>query len=494
VTAAAKNAWFAVDKEGLGKLVERRGKAFVIFELVQNAWDCAGTKQVDVSLTWLGRDRAELTVVDDHPDGFKDLAHAYTLFAPSEKKRDPNRRGRFNLGEKLVLAICDRASVTSTKGQVLFDRDGSRRAGRGRTEQGSVFHATVKMTGEEFKDVALQACKLLPPTGVVTMYNGVEITAVEPLRVIEDAFLSTEISDGTGVLRRRYAHTEVALYLRAAGEQAMLYEMGIPVVELGDDPFHVDVRQKIPLTMERDGVPPGYLRDIRGVVLDGAHDLISAAGMVGKWTQDAIEESSNKEAVRAVITKRYGEKVVISDPSDQEGTKIAHSRGYTVIPGGSFTGDAWDKIKDAAAALPAGQVTPSPKPFHPDGNPLEYVPHDELTERENALLVLTNEFAHDAAGLDVSVLFTRTPGWDFRAAYSKATNEEQSGTITFNLAKLGEDFWDDPAKQFELIVHELGHHFGGHLDAGYHEALCRIAGKAIALCDQTLGRRGWSRR
>ena len=31
--------WFDVDKAGLAKLLARKGKEFVLFELVQNAWD-----------------------------------------------------------------------------------------------------------------------------------------------------------------------------------------------------------------------------------------------------------------------------------------------------------------------------------------------------------------------------------------------------------------------------------------------------------------------
>src|SRR4051794_12093065 len=92
----------AVDVQGLAKLVERRGKSFAILELVQNAWDEAA-KVVTVELRYEGYNKAHLSVMDDSPDGFHDLSHAYTLFAESKKKADPEKRGRFNLGEKLVI-------------------------------------------------------------------------------------------------------------------------------------------------------------------------------------------------------------------------------------------------------------------------------------------------------------------------------------------------------------------------------------------------------
>src|SRR5690348_10305169 len=99
------NAWFEVDKRGLSKLLERRGKQFILHELLQNAWD-EDVTDVNVNLRMLGNGHAELIVEDNSPEGFKDLAHAFTLFAESDKKGNAEKRGRFNLGEKLVLALC----------------------------------------------------------------------------------------------------------------------------------------------------------------------------------------------------------------------------------------------------------------------------------------------------------------------------------------------------------------------------------------------------
>ena len=484
MTAAARGTagWFEVDKEGLAKLVDRRGKAFVIFELIQNAWDCKDVKLVTADLTWLGRDRAKLVVADDSPKGFTDLSHSFTLFAPSEKKTDLQARGRFNLGEKLVLAICDRATITSTTGQVSFEvsgREQVRRRTKACTKAGSVFEAVVRMTKLEMEEVVSSAYQLLPPAGVATEINGRALLRREPLRTLGDITLLTDIADPSGHMRRRYNEADVALHMRQGHEKPMLYEMGIPVVELGDDPFHIDVRQKVPLSMERDGVPPAFLRDVRAAVLDHAFDLFSQKAATGRWSQDAIEASENPEAVKALVRKRFGDKVVISDPSDREGTQLAASRGYTVIPGGAFTGDAWDKIREARAALPAGQVTPSPKPFHADGEALAYVAEDELTDDLREFRELVVDFAKKVARLDeISVLFTDDGGWRFRAAYQRTT--DTTGTVIFNLAKLSEAFWVDDSQKMRLVVHELGHHWGGHLDEAYHEAICEMAGRAIA--------------
>ena len=112
--------WFVVSKEGLRKTLERKGKAFAIFELLQNGFDEASTK-VSLTLTKPENGKSTLICVDDAPLGYTDLSCAHTMFAESKKKADHKKRGRFNVGEKYVLALCDNATITSTTGRVLFN-------------------------------------------------------------------------------------------------------------------------------------------------------------------------------------------------------------------------------------------------------------------------------------------------------------------------------------------------------------------------------------
>src|SRR5918911_1348467 len=117
--------WFDVSREGLGKQAEEYSKGRLIGELIQNALDEAGVTQIAVTLAPApGRPLADLSVEDDSPEGFRDLAHAYTLFAESYKRANPEQRGQFNFGEKLVLAVCEQASISTTKGTVHFTEKG----------------------------------------------------------------------------------------------------------------------------------------------------------------------------------------------------------------------------------------------------------------------------------------------------------------------------------------------------------------------------------
>ena len=75
---------FEVDKKGLEKILERRGKSFAVLELVQNAFDENVTSvEVTIRPTEGSRGYHDIVVEDDSPEGFADLSHAYTLFAES---------------------------------------------------------------------------------------------------------------------------------------------------------------------------------------------------------------------------------------------------------------------------------------------------------------------------------------------------------------------------------------------------------------------------
>jgi hypothetical protein len=485
------NGWFTVDKEGLAKLVERRGKGFILFELLQNAWDCDGTKHVEVSLVEVpGRPLAHLVVIDDHPDGFKDLSHAYTLFAESEKKVSTRKRGRFNFGEKLVLSLCESAVITSTKGKVVFDSDG-RHESKHKRPAGTCFEAHVRMTRGELADILEEAKKLIPSVGVETKINGVLLETRRAAKTVRDVLLMTEVADAGGVVRRRHIETSVEIYVPHQGEKAMLYEMGIPVVELSDDPYHVNVMQKVPLSMERDSVPPSYLRDVRSTVLDHMHGMISEEQARGKWAVEAVEGSMNPDAVKAVVVKRFGERNVILDPSDREANNIAVAQGYTTIPGGAFTADAWDKIREFNVSLPAGRVTPSPKPFSENGEPLKLLDPSDCDANMDRFADMAVTLADRAAGLTVTVVFANDSGWPFRAAYS-GVKDGKVGRVIFNVAKLGRKWFisSELPNQLQLIIHELAHQWGHHLESSYHEATCEIGSNLamLALKEPTLFR------
>jgi len=469
--AKQKQNWFDVDRQGLAKILRRKGVEFAVFELVQNAWDEAGVSHVHVGLDPDDeRGYAMLRVEDDAPEGFKDLRHAYTLFADSAKKGNAEQRGRFNLGEKLVLSLCKWAEITTTKGTVMFGEKGRTETGT-KTEVGSVFTAKVRMTKEEQAQVAEAIKMLVPPGTIRTTFNGTVLTAPVRAHTLK-ATLPTEIADAEGALRRSRRQCEVHCYTVNGGGPAHIYEMGIPVVE-HECAYHVDVQQKVPLTLDRENVTPEFLRVLRTAVFNATHNQLTTEDVNHSWAQIAIESGDAKpEAVRDYVAKRFGELRVSFDMNDPEANNKAVACGYTVVKGGMLTREAWANVRAAEAIQPAGKVFPT----HPDGG----VPHQVADETPGMKRVraYAQELARLLLGGEITVEFCEQASreaacWGHRV-------------LSFNVRNLGGKRWFDLDENRlaidDLIIHEFGHHYeSNHLSEKYNDALSRLAAKAMAL-------------
>lgn len=482
-----KASWFEVDKAGLAQLVASKGKVFILHELLQNAWDCkaAGTVRI-MTEPVAGKPEIFLRVTDEDPDGFADLTHAFTLFAPSAKKVAPELRGRFNLGEKLVLALCEWAEISTTRGTVSFTKEGRQINRRKRRSSGTEFLGRVRVTREEYEEMIREVANVIPPAACQTYLNGIAI--LTPKAVLSFRMqLPTVEADVGGNLREVKREASVSLYHRFASESAKLYEMGIPVVDLPVGvPWHIDIGQKVPLSMERDGVKPSYLSALLVAVLNEVvmRKLPLSSELAQQpWVSAALgSKVVAPMTVETIVTVRFGEKAVISDPSDREGTHMAVAQGYNVVPGGTFSADAWANIRQMGVLKPAGQVTPSPKPFAAGGKPLEYIAREKWTLAMVVFESFVRCFASRCAGLAVQVTFTPDRSWGFRAVYSRLG--EDSGQLYFNVGLLGHRWFVTKInwkEQVELLIHELGHHWGQHLDASYHQALCRLGAEAAGV-------------
>jgi hypothetical protein len=467
---------FEVDKEGLAKLLDKRGKQFVVFELVSNAWDEKGVTEVKVSLTPVPNSPyAHIIVEDDAPEGFHDLSHAYTLFAESTKKKDAEQRGRFNLGEKLVIALCRDAFVMTTTGTVGFTENG-RVSSRESQPKGSTFSGQFRCTRREYEEICREVTRLLPPEGVTTTFNGIPLPHRTPAKTFRTS-LPTEVADNEGYLRPTRRQTDIEVLRVRAGEQGWLYELGVPVVEVGGA-FHVNVMQKVPLNSDRDNVTPAYLKEIRAYVVNNTFDLLTDDDASEKWIDDAIEHKDiSSDAVEGIMTKRYGEKRVVYDPSDPEGSKLAMSKGYTVIPGRAFSRSGWSNIKKFGGALPAGQVTPSPRPYSDDPNaPVRPEYTGEITEGMQRIIDWTAKMGEVLLGRPVTT--TLVAVWPPKFG---ATFRYGGYSMEYNVSSLGKKWFDqNPESEavMELIIHEFGHHYSDdHLSSKYHDALCKLGAR-----------------
>jgi hypothetical protein len=490
-----------VSVDGLSKLIERRGKIALVLELIANALDADGVTRVEVLLEpEEGVPHATVVVRDDAPDGFADLTHAWTLFGESNRKGQAQKRGRFCIGEKLVLALCTEASIISTKGAVMFDARG-RSSMKARRNHGTEFQGIARITRAELTEIKEGLKRLIVPPGVAVIVNGKELPRRVPIKSVE-ATLATEIADEEGVLRRSARKTTVHIYEALPGQPAMIHELGIPVVETGDK-YDVSVDQKCPLNMDRDNVAPGYLRDVRTIVVNAMHDQLTAEDANATFVNEALaDKDASPAAVSKALDLKYGEKRAIWDPSDPEANMNLVAQGYTLIKGGQLTADQWANVKkhDAAHTRPAGQVAPTKKALFGPGGKDTWAPREKWTAAMHAVVAYSVDICRELTGsrVEVSVLSDITESW--AACYG-------SQGLVFNLGRLGHGFFDECVTQVvtpnpsgayltpqhqaamrptlrlnKLLIHELGHHRApNHLSEEYHEALCEFGAKLAQL-------------
>lgn len=474
--------WFTVDKEGLGRVLERKGKAFAVYELIQNALD-EQTTRIDVTLERIaGSKYALLVVSDDAPDGFEDLTHAFTLFARSKKGSEASLRGRFNAGEKMTLALCSKAEIRSTTGTVIFDEKGRRRTGA-KTERGSIFTGHIRMTTEEIVECEKAVQRLLVPPGVCLVFNGQVVPSRTPVKTVE-ASLPTEVADAEGFLRRVTRQTSIEVFEPLEGEEVALFELGIPVMATGDR-FHVNVKQKVPLPMDRDSVPPAYLAKVRAIVLEAMTEQLAADDANSAWVKDAVQRYGadlGDGTIDRLAALRFGEKRVAFDPSDTEANHIAVMQGYQLVYGSQLTRQEWEVMRRSGAILPAGKVTPSPKPFHPDGEPLRLLEPSKWTPRMSAVAAYARRLAPKLIGVDIDVQIASSVSWPFAAAYGQRR-------LVLNLGRLGHLWFEGDLEPInDLLLHELAHESApDHLSNQYHEALTRLGARMTSLALESPG-------
>ncbi len=470
-----KKQWFEVDRAGLGRQAEEAGKGRLVGELIQNALDEPGVTKIDVKLVQVpGQALADLSVEDDAPAGFQDVSHAYTIFAPSNKRSNPEQRGQFNLGEKLVLAVCTRASICSTKGTILFDPD------QGRTEQpdqkrerGSVFEGRIKMTAAEYTQVCDYLRSLLLPDGIAVTFNGDRLMPRKPIHSFQ-ASLETQIADSKGVMRPTTRKTVVSLYEPLPGEVSALYEMGLPIVDTADK-WHVNIGQKVPLNRDRNNVKPAYLKTVRTLILNEMHGKLTEEEANADWVRQASSDPNcSEEAIKRVLDLRFGEKRAAFDPNDPEANKAWVAQGGTLVYGPMMSGNEWKKAKEAGAIQPSGKHCPSPKPYskEADGKNVTIIAPDKWTPGMKAIAEYAVMLGHELMQVAVTVTFVNTTN-AFLACYAP-------GDLHFNMFRLGHAWFEGGINEEvdKLLIHEFGHQYSGdHLSEEYYDALCLLGAK-----------------
>ena len=184
------------------------------------------------------------------------------------------------------------------------------------------------------------------------------------------------------------------------------------------------------------------------------------------WVREAMANKHiNSDAVKEIVQKRYGDKVVVANPFDPNSVDEAIAAGYKVITGSELSKEEWANLKEYDTIRSSSEVfsrkTITSTPVEPDKNMLE-------------VAELAKKIAKRCMGIIIKVSFAK---WDGVSA------QYGDRTLSFNVKALGKSFFDPSLSRnaIDLIVHEIGHEKGQHTETSYHEALTEMTGKLVMI-------------
>lgn len=483
--------WIIANREGLANTLSELERRKVLEEAIQNAMDTRAT-EIKVSLSAPYRGYSELIVEDNDPEGFVDLKFAYEMFADTPKRGDPTKAGRFTIGEKRILALCKEASIESTTGTIIFEivngKDNRRKTNKKRAA-GTVATFVVEMMESEYEAAIKAVPSIIPHEGQLLTFNGNVIKQRQPILTFKTTLQTEATSANSRKMSRFKRETEIRLYEPLNGEAASIYELGIPVVDTGDR-WHVDVRQRVPLTTDRNNVPPKFLETLRAMVVNQAHELLSRDDASAGWVRLAAgSEKIERDAFEAIETKIHGEKKAIHDPSDPEASKTAAAEGYAVIYGRTMTPDEFKNNKRFNSIQSSSTYYPTPKPYSddPDAEKTKIVPQSEWTDGMKLVYDYTKALSKKLLNVGLSVRFVEA-GNNFRACFGRESGPFNKPQMDWNCTVLGKSFFSEGVSVDvdSLIIHEFGHWFErDHLSKEYYRALTDLGArlKKLALED-----------
>ena len=447
---------FEVSTEGMALLHDGRPLWALVKELVANAWDEPSVTKCEVTIQPAMRGLITVTAYDNG-SGFTNIEDSYTLFAPTPKQRNAEVRGRFNLGEKELISIARDATIETVGHTVVFPSSGGKKVRTNKRTSGTLITVTLKGRKSQLETTIAKLRSFLPPVGMEYVVNGERIKNRKPF-CSKVAKLPTILASAPGhPIRRTERNTTMYLYTPKEGTKAQIYEMGIPIQKIAM-PYDVNILQKVPMPPNRDAVSPKYLQAIFAETLVATYDRLSGDEASSAWVKTAVEDRkrTSDATVKAVMEKRYGEKVMISLPFDKDANETAFGKGYDLINSRSLSPVERERYKEnglettAKFSLHTEEASPTeldPKKITPDmKNVGEYA--QWLSE---ALLGFRCEIGWYKGGNKYLACFQRTTGVGPRKPM-----------MVFNISTLRKGFFADAPTpdQTALILHELAHQNG----------------------------------
>ena len=297
-----------------------------------------------------------LTVADDGA-GFANAKDIWTLFRSTAKRSAAGVSGRFNFGEKQLVALARQATIKTNNITVQF-ADGKREVTNHREKvvSGTIVEALMPWSLKDQEEVRAQLRAVLPPAGLAYSVDGQAVERPAPRCTVSITLPTVILADG--VMRESLRKSQVAVLRETTSR---LYELGLPVCELSElgFPWSLDVGQKIPLPVSRDAVSPKYLYRLIGcaveqAALDGVALLTEeeqGAGFV-KGALDWVREAA---ALKATVASLFGANAV-RQSSDPIANARATANGAALIHGRWLGADTRRRLDECKAVPTAKEV------------------------------------------------------------------------------------------------------------------------------------------
>ncbi len=156
------NDWSLEEKrrvrDDADRLIQTHGFGIIAEELYDDIAASNATGCTFVFMTLPETPQAGLAITDDASERFRDLNHVRTIYA-----------------QKHLLAFCTEATISTTKGTVVFDERGVENLPRRRTNRGTMLTATLDCTPEQYEQFVEYLRRLNPKPGLRVFINGEEV-------------------------------------------------------------------------------------------------------------------------------------------------------------------------------------------------------------------------------------------------------------------------------------------------------------------------------
>jgi hypothetical protein len=188
--------------------------------------------------------------------------------------------------------------------------------------------------------------------------------------------------------------------------------------------------------MNRDNVPPACLELLRTEVLNHTVDLLGKNDATANWVNVATNDARcSGEALKWLLDKRFGEKRVSRDLSDPEANKLAGAAGYVVVEGATLSPKQWEKAKTAGLIKPAGQVTPSPKPYSAGGRSENVVPPEKCSQGMRDTGIFAKEYGEALLNRVIAVRIVNEPSVGWSANYKACSQRTYPLPLALQMAQ-----------------------------------------------------------